>query len=189
MLASVNPAASADSAWHWHTHLIKPALQLSSWLQDTGSLTERLRRHCQQFNVQLQATRSQVKLSAEQQAWLGAKQANCREVLLLCDGQPWVYASSLYTDSAEQAVPALAGLGERALGELLFEHPQLTRSAFEFAQLTPTQWQPLQQTQRLSFSPNGTQPLPWARRSLLAIPAAEVLVTELFLPATPVYQE
>lgn len=179
---------SADANWSWQSTASTIAM-LNSWLQDTGSLTERLRRHCQHFNVQLQATRPHVKLSAEQQGWLGAKQANCREVLLLCDGQPWIYASSLYTQSAEQAVPALAGLGERALGELLFEHPQLTRSAFEFAQLNQAQWQGLQQTQQLTSLVNSTQLLPWARRSVLAIPQAQVLVTELFLPQEHVYQE
>lgn len=186
MLASVKQATSVDSNWHWHTSLAPSAVRLNSWLQDTGSLTERLRRHCQHFNVQLQATRSQIKLSVAQQEWLGATQANCREVLLLCDGQPWIYASSLYTTSAEQAVPALAGLGERALGELLFEHPQLTRSAFEFAQLNQAQWQQLQNIQGLQ---NNAQIRPWARRSVLAIPEAQVLVTELFLPQAHVYQE
>lgn len=198
-----------DASWSWNTR--QPESQLESqpecqqelcdWLQDTGSLTERLRQCCQHFRVQLQRTRAQVSLTVDQAAWLGVDRAYCREVLLLCDNQPWVYASSLYSPAALKAVPALGGLGERALGELLFEHPKLTRSDFEFAQLTRNQWQQLLQEQAelgpaslFSNIPTNTQAsasdaLPWARRSLLAIPQAGVLVTELFLPAAQRYRE
>ncbi|MBO1519872.1 chorismate lyase [Oceanisphaera sp. DM8] len=164
-------------------------------MQDRGSLTERLRQYCQHFRVQLLNT-AQVKLTADQAAWLGVERAYCREVLLLCDEQPWVYANSLYSPAALSAVPALGGLGDSALGELLFEHPLLTRSEFEFARLTVGQCQQL--NQRLT---SGAQPtaelhvllsqllagnvtgLPWARRSVLATPEAAVLVSELFLPS------
>ncbi len=139
-----------------------------------------------------------MSLTPEQADWLGGEHAHCREVLLLCDEQPWVYASSLYSSAALQALPALGGLGERALGELMFEHPDLTRSDFDFAQLTANQWWQLAQQQNLtqpalgvSASPQADAPnrLPWARRSLLAIPRASVLVTELFLPAAQAYKE
>lgn len=192
---------TADAGWNWSTRLPDSQPELCHWLQDTGSLTERLRLCCQHFRVQLQRTRAQVSLAPEQADWLGVEQAYCREVLLLCDEQPWIYASSLYSSSASDAVPALGGLGQRALGELLFEHPRLTRSNFEFARLTASQWQQLVQqqstVQETSGAPLLSTPgqvfspavLPWARRSLLAIPQASVLVTELFLPTAQVYRE
>lgn len=191
----------ADADWGWNTRQPESQPELCHWLQDPGSLTERLRLCCRHFRVQLQRTRSRVRLTPEQANWLGVEHAYCREVLLLCDEKPWIYASSLYSAAALNAVPALGGLGERALGELLFEHPRLTRSDFEFAQLTASQWRQLAQEQSavqeesgISLLSAGNQAgasalLPWARRSLLAIPQAGVLVTELFLPTARVYKE
>ena len=109
---------------------------MNNWLQDSGSLTARLRLCCQQFRVQLLNTRADVPFTASQARRLGDTHGYCREVLLLCDEQPWIYASSLYSSAALKAVPALGGLGQQALGELLFDNPQLVRGAFEFAQLT-----------------------------------------------------
>lgn len=182
-----------DACWGWQSALSCPQPVLNHWLQDTGSLTARLRLCCDRFRVQLLKTTAQVALTPEQAGWLGETQAYCREVLLLCDHVPWIYASSLYSSAALDAVPALGGLGQRALGELLFEHPQLVRSHFEFAQLTSSEWQRL--TQYLSspdqpplFASASTPFLPWARRSLLATPDASVLVSELFLPNAQAYQ-
>ncbi|GHA13469.1 chorismate--pyruvate lyase family protein [Oceanisphaera arctica] len=182
---------TADHAWHWGPELPQSQLPLCNWLQDAGSLTERLRRHCRQFRVQLQSTTAEITLTPTQAAWIGAERAFCREVLLLCDEQPWVYASSLYSPSTLNVVPALAGLGQRALGELLFEDPQLQRREFEFAQLTAAQWRQLAQMQSIvqDTAPGDSYPLPWARRSLLATGQAGVLVTELFLPAAQAYRE
>ncbi|MBR9859062.1 MAG: chorismate lyase [Gammaproteobacteria bacterium] len=178
---------TADHAWHWGPELPSSQAPLCHWLQDTGSLTERLRRHCRQFRVQLQRTTAEISLTSTQAAWIGADRAFCREVLLLCDEQPWVYASSLYSPTTLHAVPALGGLGQRALGELLFEDPQLLRSEFEFAQLTAPQWQQL--TRMQDIAPPAEDDLPWARRSLLSTGSAGVLVTELFLPQAQAYQE
>ncbi|WP_245748860.1 chorismate--pyruvate lyase family protein [Oceanisphaera psychrotolerans] len=182
---------TVDHAWHWGPELPPSRMPLCSWLQDTGSLTERLRRHCRQFRVQLQSTTATMALTPAQAAWIGAERAFCREVLLLCDEQPWVYASSLYSPSTLDAVPALAGLGQRALGELLFEDPRLVRSEFEFARLTEPQWRQLAQQQDLSqqIAQEAGASLPWARRSLLATGQAGVLVTELFLPAAQAYRK
>ena len=203
---------SADAHWRWQLATPLAGLSMNHWLQDTGSLTARLRLCCEQFRVQLLNTRAGVALTPSQAHSLGVTHAYCREVLLLCDEQPWIYASSLYSSAALEAVPALGGLGQQALGELLFEHPQLVRSEFEFAQLTALEFRQLQLSLSVAFS----QPLPtagllqtetdanievdnytatdghqrpWARRSVLAIPEARVLVSELFLPAVTAYRE
>lgn len=208
---------TADAHWHWQSQaaFAQPNSSLSfslnsilspnlgHWLQDTGSLTVRLRLCCQEFRVQLLSTRAKVPLSASQADWLGEAEGYCREVLLLCDNVPWVYASSLYSPESLAAVPALGGLGEKALGELMFERPDLTRSQFEFAQLNAACYQTLLQQlapklPTFTADPNAINPravkpepvrLPWARRSVLAIPKAKVLVTELFLPAASAYRD
>ena len=191
--------AAADAHWGWQSALPLTELNIQHWLQDTGSLTARLRLCCQQFRVQLLNTRAQVPLTPSQAHRLGVTHAYCREVLLLCDEQPWVYASSLYSSAALAGVPALGGLGQKALGELLFDNPRLVRSPFEFAQLTSLEFQQLQLAIRASFShaqSDASTTLdadaawrPWARRSVLAIPKARVLVSELFLPAAIAYRE
>ena len=187
----MNGSADADWCWQLAAPLAPPSL--AHWFQDTGSLTARLRLHCQQFRVQLLNTRANVPLTPSQADWLGETHAYCREVLLLCDEQPWVYASSLYSPAALEALPALGGLGEKALGELLFDNPQLVRSRLEFAQLTESCYQTLTAQlaaplSRFSAADDASM-LPWARRSILAIPKAQVLVSELFLPAACAYRE
>ncbi|ART80318.1 chorismate--pyruvate lyase family protein [Oceanisphaera avium] len=181
---------SNDAHWHWQAHATVDNAALIDWLQDAGSLTVRLRAHCHEFKVQLLKTRA-ITLTRSQAKWLGSPAGYCREVLLWCDNKPWIYASSLYSAAALNAVPALGGLGNKALGELMFDDPTLTRSPFEYAALARAEYQSLIQSH--SHIIPLTQPMPedllWARRSVLAIPKAQVLVTELFLPVVCAYQE
>ncbi|NHH99050.1 chorismate lyase [Oceanimonas sp. MB9] len=180
-----NTASSADHLWRWGSET-PAAPVLNAWLHDTGSLTRLLRRHCRQFEVQLLSDASLRSLTPTQAELLGCDQAFCREVLLCCDGRPWVYASSLYSSATQRALPALAGLGSRALGELMFEAPDLERTPFEFARLNATEYRRLAERTGLNA---GFAPAPWARRSTLSTGAARVLVTELFLPASALYQD
>lgn len=192
---------TADAHWRWQLATPLAQSSLSHWLQDRGSLTARLRLHCCEFRVQLLSTRADVRFTQSQANWLGETHGYCREVLLLCDEQPWIYASSLYSHAALEALPALGGLGEKALGELLFDNPQLVRRPFEFAQLAAIEYQRLVQQVRPQLSERASHIYtatdadtdadirPWARRSVLAIPEASVLVTELFLPAASAYTE
>ncbi|WP_375056342.1 chorismate--pyruvate lyase family protein [Zobellella sp. DQSA1] len=177
---------SADHLWHWTAALPLRRPALCDWLRDPGSLTERLRRHCRQFRVAVLAREARLSLTPAQRALLDAEQAYCREVLLLCDGRPWVYASSLYSPTTRAAIPELAELGQRALGELLFDAPDLRRSTFEYAELAQADYDPL--AVRLGLAEPAAGPL-WGRRSTLATGRARVLVTELFLPAVPAYLE
>ncbi|WP_445395580.1 chorismate--pyruvate lyase family protein [Zobellella sp. An-6] len=173
---------SVDHLWHWTAALPQRRPTLCDWLRDPGSLTERLRRHSRDFRVEVLASDVLLPLSPEQMALLDTELAYCREVLLYCDGRPWVYASSLYSPATRAAMPELTGLGRRALGELLFDAPDLQRSSFEFTELAPVDYE------RLVARAGATGTL-WGRRSVLATGRARVLVTELFLPAVPAYQE
>ncbi|ATG72570.1 chorismate--pyruvate lyase family protein [Zobellella denitrificans] len=177
--------ASIDHRWGWSAASPLGWPALCDWLRDPGSLTERLRRHCRDFRVEVLASEALLSLTPQQKALLDCEQAYCREVLLYCDETPWVYASSLYSPATRAAMPQLTGLGRRALGELLFDAPDLQRSTFEFAELTNDERIRLCHRAGLDPSPG---PL-WGRRSVLATGRARVLVTELFLPAVPAYQE
>ncbi|WP_245879655.1 chorismate--pyruvate lyase family protein [Zobellella endophytica] len=176
---------SADHDWGWGAALPARPPLLCDWLQDPGSLTERLRRHCRHFRVALLSEVSLCALGPSQAALLDCDRAFCREVLLYCDERPWVYASSLYSPATRAALPALTGLGQRALGELMFDAPDLVRSSFEFAVLDSAQGEAVA---GLSGTATGGRSL-WGRRSMLATGRARVLVTELYLPAAQAYQE
>ncbi|MDP5292817.1 chorismate lyase [Oceanimonas sp. CHS3-5] len=177
---------SLDSDWRWgHSAPISPAL--CDWLYESGSLTRRLRRHCSTFDVHVLADSVLRPLTPDQAAWLQADQGYCREVLLLCDGEPWVYATSLYSPATQAALPALSGLGTKALGELMFEATDLKRTPFELAELTPAEFRRL--LARTGLHATAPDMPPWARRSALSTGAARVLVTELFLPASAPYRD
>ncbi|WP_232818277.1 chorismate--pyruvate lyase family protein [Zobellella maritima] len=178
----------ADQEWHWLTGPVPPELSplLTDWLYERGSMTERLRRHCRDFRVEVRAQADEMELEPALAERLGSTRAFCREVLLYCDDVPWIYASSLYSRASLDACPALAGLGQKALGELLFEQPGLARSQFEFAGLGPEQQAAL--ARRIGL-PLAADFLLWGRRSTLRAGGAQVLVTELFLPRARAYQE
>lgn len=176
---------SVDSDWRWGRSA--PASSaLGDWLHEPGSLTRRLRRHCRHFRVQVLSDSVLRPLTPAQAERLQAGQAYCREVLLLCDEVPWVYASSLYSSATQAALPALAGLGSKALGELMFEATDLQRTPFDLAELSAVEYRRLQT--RAGFNAALSDTLPWARRSTLSTGAARVLVTELFLPASAPYR-
>lgn len=177
---------SLDSDWPWG-HSAPASPLLCDWLYEPGSLTQRLRRHSNDFCVHVLAEAVLRPLTPDQAALLHTEQGYCREVLLLCDGVPWVYATSLYSSATQAALPALGGLGSRALGELMFEAPDLQRTPFELARLDSRAYRRLAARAGLKTAAPATGP--WARRSALSTGLARVLVTELFLPASAPYQE
>jgi chorismate--pyruvate lyase len=158
---------------------------IASWLLDPGSLTRRLQQTCGgRFRVQLLAQGWGHPLHSETAALhmrrIGL--AVLREVLLLCDGQPWVYARSVIprptlTGSGRQ----LTRLGTRPLGAFLFADPTLRRSRLELARIEPGQRVFAEATRALSVAPAVI----WGRRSLFFLRGRALLVNEIFLPGIP----
>ncbi|UTW10847.1 chorismate--pyruvate lyase family protein [Marinobacterium rhizophilum] len=139
------------------------------WLQDKGSLTQRLIKASHgQFGVRLLRLRYARPTRSEART-LGLpprRLALIREVELLGQGEPWVYARSVFpvgTLSGPQR--QLKGVGSRSLGSLLFSDPTMQREPLQIGQL------------RLP----GTAPL-WARRSVFRLAGKPLLVCEVFLP-------
>ena len=157
------PTASVDA----------PTLE---WLFDQGSLTRRLTQlSADQFCVTPLCEGWQTLRDDECQALGLAPRSEgwVREVYLLGQDQPWVFARSVAPRAAlERSGVALAGLGSRSLGELLFSDAAFTRSALQ-ATRYPAHWLPAADAQ------SGL----WGRRSCFRRGELGVLVAEVFLPA------
>lgn len=165
---------------------------LRAWLGDRGSLTRRLREASRQLAVRrLRQARGQpcpdecpVLLEGPDPgtrprpaAWI------VREVVLVSDGMPAVYAHSVI-DAAALRGPWrwLAGLGHRPLGEALFRDPRIRRGAMTYRRLRAPD--PRHRAAVACLRAAGL-PAPtrlWARRSVFSAGGRRLLVTEVFLP-------
>jgi chorismate--pyruvate lyase len=172
--------------WYATTHLFSAPFAVPAnvwdWLTDAGSLVERLRAH----GVE------QPRILWVQQAWQFPLRDECRplrmkprcyalirEVLIGAGNKPCVFARTVFPQTTlTGAERALAHLGTRTLGSVLFQYPDLKRSEFEVAYLLPgTSWQKII-CQHVDMSDT---PL-WARRSIFTLAYKPMLVAEIFLP-------
>jgi chorismate--pyruvate lyase len=152
----------------------------TSWLQERGSLTERLRQRWGDVAVHLldeglarplphESTR--LRLAPATLAWV-------RCVLLVCQNQPRVYARTVISSwNSVNPWAEVQRLGRQPLGELLFRLPDLQRSGFEWGQ--GGAWPHAEQwTGHASAQP---RPEPLARRCVFVREQAPLLLTEVFL--------
>ncbi|WP_223565830.1 chorismate lyase [Pantoea sp. OVA07A] len=143
---------------------------LLDWLMEEDSMTRRFEQHCQRVTVQplregfIDASElgdEKGLLPDDQRFWL-------REVLLFGDDQPWLAGRTLVPESTLNGPEAmLQQLGTRPLGRYLFSSSTLTRDFIE---------------------PGQVEGL-WGRRSRLRLSGKPLLLTELFLPASPLYRD
>ncbi len=175
----LNSAAHAE-AWKpvadWPA-AARPAA-LWSYLAEAGSLTERLRvKAGSAFHVQL-LNQGHFALSDEDMALLGAKpeEAGFVRQVYLCGRAPLVYARSLAVGAAEHW---LKELGEQPLGERVFAEADASRGPIQVAELGPRHALYREAVAGLKPQPQGTL---WARRSLLTVSGAGILIYECFLP-------
>ena len=159
---------------------------LSNWLLESGSLTRRVIQSCGRgcFRVRLLRQGWGTPLNSERQFLRSRRGVMMliREVELLCDETPWVFARTLIpATSLQRSVRRLTQLGERPLGAVLFSDPKVHRGETQYARLQPRH--PLFQTacEHLSASPDTL----WGRRTLFTIAARPLLVNEIFLPDIP----
>jgi chorismate--pyruvate lyase len=105
-----------------------------------------------------------------------------RDVVLLCDDAPWVFARTLIPVSTLKG-PArrLMLLGEKPLGAVLFSDPKVIRGNTLFARLTPGHTLFDVACEHLEHQPERL----WGRRTLFYLANRPILVNELFLPELP----
>lgn len=172
--------------WQEPQTLHIPETNLKSWLLDTGSLTERLQSCCQDFQVQVLGQR-QAEISLEEIQQLNFFKQNqqnvdwqVREVILMGDNQPWVFARSIIPEKMCQA--EFVDLGSQPLGKLIFNDPRFARMPFQITQLNALN------PSIAALNINCNRPL-WARRSIFQFGGWSMSVAELFLPQSPAYAE
>ena len=177
--------------WKPHRCFLRSSIPagLSDWLLDRASLTRRLQQLCpgtspRGFRVQvLSQVRDRPRLDEAQV--LGMQQgemAIVRQVLLLCDGTPWVYARTVIpVTSLRGKLQRLASLGTRPLGGVLFADPGMRRGGVELAEIVPGQAVYAAATAHMRQPPAAI----WGRRSVFRISGKPLLVSEIFLSNFP----
>ena len=135
---------------------------------DASALSARLKASCTNLTVQVKSQELAPAFNDEQ-ALLDIQEFNSliRKVHLLGDGEPWIHGRVVVPNNTYLAFQIeFDNMGDKLLGEtLLYDRPDrtsVTRSAFQYAQITNTLW---------------------GRRSVFNIEQYKLLVTEVFLPA------
>ena len=166
--------------WLAHPHALPRSLR--HWLCDKGSLTQRLKARCTDFRV-VPLTTGLARPNLDEYALLGmapGARAYVREVLLLCNGVPVVFAHSVLPyPSLRGAWNGISRLGSRPLGQALFSDHRIQRQPLAYRNVRPDH--PLFHAITRQHVPHDNTL--WARRSVFCLNTHPLLVTEVFLPA------
>ena len=178
---------------HRETWLSRPpratvAPALIPWLTDPSSLTARVKARCSEFGVELlgqalgRALRDEavlLGLRAGERVWV-------REVLLIADGRPVVFARSLLPAcNVRSAWNLFQGFGARPLGAALFSDPAITRAPLACTRLDARDARYHRAHSLLCAQTPPVSPARalWGRRSLFYRHGRALMVSEFFLPA------
>jgi chorismate--pyruvate lyase len=156
---------------------------LHGWLTDSASLTARIAARCGQLRVKLLA-QGLGRPHHDEAVLLGLRVgelACVREVLLLADDMPVVYARSLlHRDSLRAAWRMFDGLGTRPLGAALFADPLIRRGPLRAQRIDARDARYRCILRHVSLEQAGAL---WARRSCFVRRGHPMIVCEVFLPA------
>ena len=147
-----------------------PALdpQQLDWLLLEDSMTKRFEQQGKQVSVTLiqEGFVTPDMLDGERHLLPYDARYWLREILLCADGEPWLAGRTVVPESTLTGPElALQKLGTTPLGRYLFTSSTLTRDFIEV----------------------GRYDTLWGRRSRLRLGGKPLLLTELFLPASPLY--
>ncbi len=108
------------------------------------------------------------------------QRALIRQVHLVCNDQPWVFARTVIPFTTLRGpLRHLVRLGTRPLGAVLFADPHMRRDELEMACIGTD----LSLFQRAITSPG--EACVWGRRSVFYLRNRPLLVSEIFLPGIP----
>ena len=160
--------------------------QWRDWLLDKGSLTQRLiDASDNRLSVQILNQRIDTPRFTERRALkLPPRRLTLiREVVLLANSTPWVYARSIIPlTTLTGRLRKLRHLDNQPLGALLFRDPTMTRGPVEVACHTNI-------NAKLPIALGNIQKSLWGRRSVFRLDAKPLLVSEIFLPDFKPYNQ
>jgi chorismate--pyruvate lyase len=152
------------------------------WLMDPASLTQRIINACSgQFRVKVlsQGWMRPMINEARRLGMAPSGRALVRQVQLLCDEVPWVYARTVIPRrTLTGAERRLAHLKSRSLGAMLFADPTMHRSELELCHVTARDKLHALLAASLPQEPAAL----WGRRSVFTLHGKPLLVSEIFLP-------
>lgn len=174
-------SSSATSVGKWPKGCVSASLR--RWLQAPGSLTARLRAH---GTVTLVVTRQgRLPLWTQERSALGVRHGHVREVVLLINGRPAVWARSVAPLGAVKGPwQAMKGLGTRPLAELLFTRRQVQRDPLVGERLprhSAERQHMVREWQKLGLTEVDPAPV-WCRRSVFWRNGHPIQVMESFAP-------
>lgn len=140
------------------------------WLLLEDSMTRRFEQYCS--NVSVRIVREEFVHQDECQPEVDLLPRSelywLREIILCGDDEPWLLGRTVIPESTlNGAELALQQLGNTPLGRYLFSSSSLTRDYIQI----------------------GRSEALWGRRSRLRLSGKPLLLTELFLPNSPLYKE
>lgn len=180
---STQRPSQTEARWQPYSRLnykeIDPSIL--SWLLDPASLTQRLIAQCRgRFRVEV-LDESWARPSSDERRALGMDStsvARIRQVRLLCDDVPWVFARTVIPyNTLQGSVRRLKLLGNRSLGEVLFADKSMVRGQLEIAGIHVGAPLYRKATRGLKKSPAVI----WGRRSVFYLSNKPLLVSEIFL--------
>ncbi|MGS0681079.1 chorismate--pyruvate lyase family protein [Shewanella sp. 125m-7] len=154
-----------------------PAPPFKDWLLSTCSLTKKLKKHCTHFEVKILGEDT---VSPPPEESLCSTNMWVREVLLILDGTPWIFARTLIPGRLlEKKQQDFLGLGNRPLGELLYSADEFTPGRIEVAH-----FEACSKIAKLaeSLQQDVSEEL-WGRRRYFQYETEQLVVSEVFLPA------
>jgi len=176
-----------EPVWRAADNMLRSTLprRLIVWLYDPASLTLRLQQASGgDFRVQVLSQGRQRPLLNERLA-LGMghhEYGMVRQVLLICKGEPWVYARSVIpARTMSGAGRQLSMRGNRPLGAFLFANNSVVREPMEIACVHPDEMIYDDAVAGLGLK----QQKVWGRRSVFRFEQKPLLVSEFFLPSIP----
>jgi chorismate--pyruvate lyase len=174
--------------WHPSPPRASVPPALLPWLTDPASLTARIRARCETFSVRV-LRQTLAPVCADEAALLGLRAgelARLREVLLLADGRPVVFARSvLPRHNLRGGWALLRGIGARPLGAVLFANPAIERSPLVCGRFDRRDARYHRARAALLAGGHDARlpPALWARRSVFRFRGRALMVSEFFLPA------
>jgi chorismate--pyruvate lyase len=177
----------AEPDWHVASRLHRRDVPESvlRWLLDPASLTRRIQSACPgcfRVEVLFQGWAHPQRNEARELGMRTGSWGFVREVYLLCDGRPWVFARTVIPRTTLTGPRRrLTRLKTRPLGAVLFADPTMQRGPVEIARLTPCDKLFLAAIQHLAQQPE----MIWGRRSQFTLGGKPLLVSEIFLPGIP----